>query len=150
MFLKGFYTSAGSATPGQDYVSKDSLLFFEEFSRHQTVQVEILDYDGKEDQEFFTVHLSDAEGGAARVCDNGVSTVYIEDVVIAESKLIVTNQNRQLNIKKKNYQNWGQTSEFLFRKSPFVTFVTTVNHINRRFNLVSSFNYYFSVHHVRT
>ncbi|XP_072033692.1 uncharacterized protein [Amphiura filiformis] len=80
-----FYTNTGSATPGQDYVSKDTLLFFEPYAEYQTVQVEILDYDGKEDQEFFTVHLSDAEGSDARVCDNGVSTVYIQDIVIKET-----------------------------------------------------------------
>ena len=81
----GFYTNSGTAQPGRDYVSKDTQLFFGQGETLHHVYVELLPFDGEEDEEFFTVHLTDPEGGDSRICD-GVSTVNIKDITIVESK----------------------------------------------------------------
>ena len=86
LIITGFRTDSGSATPGKDYLSKETQVYFPEGNIQQVVYVHILDYDGKEDLEFFSVQLSDPEGADPSLCGITAATVNIHDVSISTGK----------------------------------------------------------------
>ena len=93
-----FATSDGTATAGEDYVATDGTLTFEQGVTEQTIEVPVLGDNNNENDETFTVELSDPTGGLTLSDSTATGTIQNDDGEIQLNTVILTGTDQQITI----------------------------------------------------